>query len=114
LSGANLLPNLALDEVALDGAEVIQEQHSVEMVHFVRKDTRQQTLTLQNLFTALQVFPRDYNSIRTSNFTGKVWNAEATLFLVLLPFLVDNLWVDQRDQLTFLLSSSRVNHNQAF
>src|SRR5262245_61899226 len=82
------------------------------MIHFMRENTGQQTLPLDNLFAALQILARYDHPIGAPDLARKVWDAEATLLFVLLAFLVDNLRIHQSDQLPLLLASGRIDNNQ--
>src|SRR5438093_262172 len=84
------------------------------MVDFVCKHARENPLTFNDPFSALQILPRNDHTLRPMNLGSKLRNAQTSLFLILVSFGIDQLWICQNDKRVRLFAHSHVDHDQSF
>src|SRR5689334_16690917 len=95
---ARQLPDLPDDDVALDAAQVVDEQLAVEMVHLVLERARQQARALALMFRAFTIEAFDNRPRRPDDGGFEPGQAETAFFFELHPFADDELRVDHDDE----------------
>src|SRR5438477_10877774 len=87
--GARQLLDLADDELALNAAQPVHEQDSVEVVHLVLKRTRQQPDAFALLYLASAIAPLDDDTRGPHDGRIESGNAEAAFFFELHAVALD-------------------------
>src|ERR1700756_1174311 len=105
--------DFALDEVALQHAQMLQEENSVQMVDFMAERPRQQVFTANLERLALQVLRAHSHKLRADDVPPKTRNREAALFLAHLSFGVNDFGIHQHNFRFRVLSGRDVHHRKA-
>src|SRR6266704_2564799 len=95
-----LFPELfefSLDEVALQHAEVLQKEDSVEVIDLVAKSSRQQVFAANFERLTLGILRFDGDKLRTHHVAAKTRNREAAFLLADLAFRVSDLRIRQHN-----------------
>src|SRR5713226_1007858 len=85
------------DQVALQHAEVLQKQNSVQVIDFVAERTRQQVFAANFKGLALGVLRFDGYKLRPHHISAKARNREAAFLLANFAFRVNHLWIRQHN-----------------
>jgi hypothetical protein len=109
----NHLADFALDQVALEGADVADIELAVEMIGFVLKGAGQQILA--SLFEKLpvQVLGSDGDYFGAIHILAEVGNAEASFALRVAAFLVNDLGIHEDDLRVGVLFKGYVHDGDA-
>ena len=101
----------ALDEVALEQAEVLQEQDAVEVVNLMTEGAREEFLAsnLENLSPG--VLRADGHKLRANDVSAEAGDREASFFFALFALRVDDFGVCQDDP-GFRIFPRRNVHNR--
>ena len=92
-SGTGFLPlagflhfaDFAFDHVALQHAQMRDEQHAIQMIDLVAERPRQQPFALALERISLRVLRTHRHVLRTFHVTAKSWNRKTSFFFALLP-----------------------------
>src|SRR5271165_164665 len=96
-AGFHQLANLALHDVALEGADVTDVELSVEVVGLVQKGARKEFLTCYFEGLAFQVLGTGSDFARSGDFLAKLRQAQAAFIGGDAPFNMDDFRIDQHD-----------------
>src|SRR5215472_12176570 len=91
LSGFLQLANAPLHEVALQGAQVVDEEHTVQMIDLVLHRARQQIVALGLEEFAVHVLRAHLHARRALDLFADLRKAEAAFLFKLLAFALDDL-----------------------
>src|SRR5229473_1487297 len=94
-SGFDQLADLALDQVAFQGADVADVQLAVQVIGFVLKGTGEQVVggLLKQLSRC--ILSTNGSHLGAAHIFAEVWDAETTFALRVAAFLVDDFRIDQ-------------------
>src|SRR5439155_14022522 len=81
IPGAHPLLDLSLDEPALQGAEVLDEQPAAQMVDLVVEGAREEVTTFQGPCRAVEIYRLDHGALRPSHPLGESGQTETALFV---------------------------------
>src|SRR5690348_1106518 len=111
-AGFGQFADFALDKIALERAEMIDEKNSVKVVDFMAEGAGEKTFTFHLKFLAGGVLGADGDVERTQNISAKTRDGEAALLLALLAFGVENDGIGE-DELGFgIFARSDVDDGQ--
>src|SRR5690348_5199457 len=106
LAGFGQFANFALDEIALERAEMIDEKNSVKVVDFMAKGAGEEAFALHFKFLAGGVLGADGDIQGAQDISAKTRDGEAALLLALLAFGVENYGIGE-DELGFGIFARR-------
>src|SRR5271170_2147559 len=95
LAGFFQLADFAFDEVALEHAEVGDEEHAVEVIDFVAEGAGEQAFAAAFELGAGGVLRADGDVLRAFDVAAKTGERETAFFLALLAFGVNNLGIGE-------------------
>src|SRR5262245_20056327 len=98
--------NLADDDVALDAAKAIDEQHAVEMIDFVLQRASQQPGPVDRSRAAVAVQATHDHARGTGNRRIEARQAQAAFLFELHPVAFDKFWIDEGDQVAAALADA--------
>src|SRR5271154_977514 len=113
LAGFFQLANLALDHVALQHAQVSDEEDAVEVIDFVAKRARKQSFAAHFEFFARSVMRAYGHVLRPSNVRAKPRHGEASFFFALLPFGVNDFRIRADEFGLRILAVAHVDYGDA-
>src|SRR3984885_4753536 len=110
LAGFFQFADFALDEVALEHAEVGDEENSVEVIDLVAERARQQSLAAHLEFFSRGILRAHGHVLRPRDVSAKARDRKAAFFFALLSFGVNDLRV-RADDLGFrVLADGHADH----
>src|SRR5437773_3972290 len=95
-SGLDHLAHLALDGVALQHAQVLDEEDAVQVVDLMAEGASEQSLARRRELLAANVLRADRRARGASGVGAKIRQAQAALFLRLLAFRRNDLRIHER------------------
>src|SRR5580704_14436289 len=98
-AGLGQFPDLAADQVALEGTDVADVEPAVQMVDLVIEGARQQILAVHFERFAFYVLSPYRHFFRTPHLFPKTRKAEAAFFTGLRSLFVNDLRIDENDLL---------------
>src|SRR4051794_18436482 len=110
---ARQLPDLLDDELALDAANAIQEEHAVKMIHLVLQGARHQFLAFHHLLPSVAVKPLYNRPQRPRDGGIEPGHAEAPFLLGLHTLTLDERGIDERHELAGVVSHGQIHYENA-
>src|SRR5271170_1119227 len=107
------LADAPLDEVALQRAHAEDEEDAVKMVDLMLKGPRQQFLGVVGAPFPDSSRRSHLHDRRTRNLLMNVWQAQATLFGILLALLEGDFRIDEHNPLFGILLEAEIKHRHA-
>ena len=86
--------DFALDHVALQHAEMLQKENSIEMVYFMTERAREHVFAANLKRLAFGVLRLNRNELRSHHVSAEAGNRKAALFLTNFTFSVRDLGID--------------------
>jgi hypothetical protein len=111
-----LFPELfdfALDQVALQHAQVLDEKNAVEVIDFVAEGAGEEIFATDFEGFALGVLRLYGDKLRTQDVAAKTWNGEAAFFFELFAFGVNNFRVGENEFRFGIFTARDVNDGHA-
>src|SRR4029077_11207272 len=105
--------DFALDQVALQHAQVLDEENAVEMVDFMAERAGEEVLAADFKGFTLGVLRFDRDELRAQDVAAEAWNGEAAFFFALFPFGMDDFRVGQNDFRFRIFPAGYVDHGDA-
>src|SRR5580692_904529 len=106
------LLDLALDQVALKHAEVLQKQNPVQMIDFMAKSPRQKILSANLKRFALGILRPYSHELRSHHIPAKSRNRETPFFLANFPFGMNNFRIGKHDLRLGIFPTRHVHHGE--
>src|SRR5437588_928238 len=111
-AGLRQLLNLFQDAILLEAAQMIDEQHAVEMVDLVAERPGHQPLAPHLALLAVAVEVADLHALRPRHGLGEVGDRQTAFVLGDLPDPLDDLGVDEDVQLLGTLADGEVDDHE--
>jgi hypothetical protein len=108
------LLNLALDEVAFEGTEVIDEQFAVEVIGFMGHTAGLEVHDVKTEFGAVEILGANYDALGPFDFEVNARKAEAALLADLLTFAGLNDGVNENYLVPGILFGAAIHDEEAF
>src|SRR5690242_9769894 len=108
------LSHLALDQVALERAEMADEKLAVQMIGLVHERARQQRFTGFFKESSFQVLGAYCDLHRPRHRLAKFWNAQAALVAALPAFGTDDLRIHQHQLRIWIFLERGINDCEVF
>src|SRR5580704_2928016 len=111
-AGFDQLANLALHQIPLQAADVADIELAIQMIGLVQEGAGQQVFPGLLIPLAMRILRTNRNFLGAGYGFTKLGNAEASLRLTVLPFLMKNFWVRQHQFGVCILFESYVDDGE--
>src|SRR5229473_3107033 len=91
------LLDFALDEVALEHAEMLNEENSIQVIDLVAESARQEIFTANFKLLALRILRAHRDELRANDVAAEAGNREAAFLFADFAFGVDDLRIREND-----------------
>src|SRR5574341_1339255 len=114
LTGASQLPDFTLDEVALERADVADEELAVQVVGLMQEGSGQQLFAGALEGFSVDVLGAHGDAVGARHLLAELGQAEAAFVGALVAFLVDDLGIDEHDLLRRIFLEGDIYDGNAF
>src|SRR5467141_2290860 len=104
--------NFALDEVALQHAEMLEKEDAVEVIDLMAEGARQEIFAANFVVLAFGVLGFHGDKLRADDVTAEAGNGEAALFLADFSLGVNDFGIGQDDLGFGIFSAGDVDHGE--
>src|SRR5262249_34191348 len=106
------LPDLALDDVALEHAQMLNKQNAIQVVDFMTEGPCQKIFAADLEWLALYVVGSYGDELGSHDIAPKTGNRQATLFFAFFAFEVNDFGIGQHDFRFGIFSAGDVHNGQ--
>src|SRR5882762_11113923 len=105
--------DFAFDQVALEHAEMLDEEDAIEGIDFVAEGAGQEIFAADFEGFAFGVLRFYSDKLGAQDVAAETWNGEAAFFFTLFAFGVDDFGIGEHDFCFGMFSAGYVDHGEA-